>query len=189
MQQRVLISGGLHKQIIPVKLKPRAHRKKVIISRICGATITTRVLNCIYFLLARLSDGFRSNNSTIKTPPLLRSSYRRPLKSMDDNKLLKRFTTADENMGSCGIITLMPVIQSLRLPARCNIKTPLHWQRLMQKQRLTFQTFFFAPASVYCSSRYHHHIPFQTDSYHKLCGGVPPFRSQLNVMALGLFLA
>lgn len=62
------------------------------------------------------------------------------------------------NVWFCCIIALIPVIQSLRFPARCNIKTPLHWQCLMQKQRFAFQIFSFTPTSVHCSWNYHNHI-------------------------------
>lgn len=120
-------------------------------------------------MLARRSNCFRSKNKTIKIPAVLHASYRWLLKCMDDNKyrwVLRLCRWKHKNVWLCYIITLIPMIQSLGFPARCDIKTPLHGKRLMQKQRCTFQIFFFAPLSVYCSSKYHLHIPFQTDSYH-----------------------
>lgn len=192
VQQRLLISRGLQKQIITAKLKPRTHRKNVIISRIRGAAITTRVLNCFYFLLARPSGCFRCNNGTTDIPAPLHTSQRWLMKSMDG--FLRLWGWKHRNVWFCCVIALIPVIQPLHFlgggfPARRDIKTPLHGQCLMQEQRFTFQIFSFAPSSVYCSSKYHLHIPFQTDAYHKLCVCFPPFRSQLNVMAVGLFLA
>lgn len=190
MQQRLLISGGLHKQIITAKLKPTAHREMVVIS----AKQRSQPGCSTVFIFCQ--PGYQAVSGAITIPF---KNLQCCIHHTDDcwnvwmttkyGWVLRLCRWKHRNVWLCCIIALIPVIQSLPFPARRNIKTPLHGQRLMQKQRFTFQIFFTAPSSVYCSSKYHLHIPFQSDSYHKRCVCFPPFRSQLNVTALGLFLA
>lgn len=145
MQQRLLISGSLCKQIITAKLKPRAHREKVVIS----AEQRSQPGCSTVFIFCQ--PGYQTVSGAI-TEPL--KYLQCCIHHTDDcwnvwmttkySWVLRLCRWKNRNVWFCCIITLIPVIQSLRFPAWCHIKTPLHGQRLMQKQRFTFQIFFFA---------------------------------------------